>query len=176
MLEAADPRALDLDALARRGGREQGQVQPQALGRLGPELDPSAPAVAPLVWQARAWWQEVVGQEPRLWLHLEAQADLPLACQRCLEPVVLNLHVDRLFRFVESEAIAEAEDEDCEEDLLVLSKRFDLLELLEDELLMELPLVPMHAVCPGSAPAPQAADDPLPHPFAALARLKQKPD
>ena len=110
----------------------------------------------------------------RHWLHLQAQADLPLACQRCLGPVVVNLRVDRRFRFVASEAIAEAEDEDCEEDLLVFQKRFDLLDLLEDELLMELPLVPMHPFCPGVVP--RQPDDPRPHPFSALARLKQEPD
>ena len=35
-----------------------------------------------------------------------------------------------------------------EEDLLALSREFDLHELIEDELLMALPVVPKHDECP----------------------------
>jgi len=56
--------------------------------------------------------------------------------------VLVNLLVDRDFRFVPDEATAMAEDDEAEEDLLVLSGEFDLLALVEDELLMDLPLVP----------------------------------
>ena len=89
--------------------------------------------------------------------------------------------MDRWFRFVANEAAAEAEDDDCEEDLLALEPRPNLHELLEDELLMELPLVPMHEVCPVLV-VMQAADPGVGHaddepqrrpPFAELARLKK---
>jgi uncharacterized protein len=49
---------------------------------------------------------------------------------------------------VTSEAIALAQDPEVEEDLLVFSNEFDLPELIEDELLMSLPLVPRHETCP----------------------------
>jgi uncharacterized protein len=58
--------------------------------------------------------------------------------------------------------------------------QFDLLGLLEDELLMALPLVPMHDECPvlpafsaGMVDAPESVPD-KPNPFAALAQLKKK--
>lgn len=113
-------------------------------------------------------------------MHLQASAAVPLSCQRCLGPVITPLEVDRWFRFVADEATAETEDDDSEEDVLALEPRPDLLDLLEDELLMAVPLVPMHGACP--APLPAAADDPgalpeeistPPHPFAALARLRK---
>ena len=119
------------------------------------------------------------GQAP--WLHLQATLALPLTCQRCLATVETPLQVARDFRFVATEAQAEAEDDASEEDVLALSQPFDLLALLEDELLMAIPLVPKHAVCP-QAPKLQVADadfdaaeEEKPHPFAQLAQLKTKP-
>ena len=73
-----------------------------------------------------------------------------------------------------------AEDDASEEDLLVMTPQFDLLALLEDELLMALPLVPMHDECPvmpafnaGRLEMPDDIPE-KPHPFAALAQLKKK--
>jgi uncharacterized protein len=121
------------------------------------------------------------GGDPAVWLHLEAHASVPLTCQRCLGSSETLLQVNRWFRFVADEAAAEAEDDDCEEDVLAWEPRPNLHELLEDELLMELPLVPMHEACPVSvvmhAADPgvgQAVDEPQrPHPFAELARLRK---
>ena len=59
-------------------------------------------------------------------------------------PVDVPLDVERSFRFVADEATAEALDEECDEDLLALGREFDLRELIEDELLMALPVVPRH--------------------------------
>ena len=80
--------------------------------------------------------------------------------------------------------------------LLALSRTFDLLELVEDELLMELPPVARHEACPvevrldrgealpdGQPAAPAPAGDAAaeesasgrPNPFAVLARLRRDP-
>ena len=59
-----------------------------------------------------------------------------------------RLSVERSFRFVADEDMAAAQDEQSEEDVLALSRSFDLVELVEDELLMELPLAPRHESCP----------------------------
>jgi uncharacterized protein len=100
-----------------------------------------------------------------------------MTCQRCLEQVEVPLEVDRAFRFVADEATAAAEDDTAEEDLLAVSRAFDLPALLEDELLMEVPVVPRHDVCPhhvplsSSDPAFEEAAAPE-HPFARLKVLK----
>jgi uncharacterized protein len=111
------------------------------------------------------------------WLHLAAQTRLNLVCQRCLGPVEEAISFERDFRFVGSEEQAEREDENSEEDVLALSADFDLLELVEDELLMALPASPKHAVCPQAvklqvADADYVEADEKPNPFAALAALK----
>lgn len=117
----------------------------------------------------------------QLWLHLAAQAALPLTCQRCLGPVDLPISFERSFRFVATEELAAALDEESEEDVLVSSREFNLLELIEDELLMALPAVPKHEVCPVAIKLQVAdadfAEEPSerPNPFAALEQLKKKP-
>lgn len=116
------------------------------------------------------------GQE-QVWLHLRVQVSLPLTCQRCLGPVDVPVQIERSFRFVESEAQAELEDDASPEDVLVLSQEFDLAALIEDEVLMDLPVVPRHETCP--LPVKLTAVDanfeeaqPKLNPFAALADLK----
>ncbi len=119
---------------------------------------------------------------PQLMLHLQIDTTLSLICQRCLEPVETVIAVDQWFRFVPDEETAEAQDDDSEEDLLVESAEFDLCELVEDELVLAMPLIPSHAVCPAM---PQlSASDPgfdeatltKPHAFAALVKLKSGKD
>jgi uncharacterized protein len=132
-------------------------------------------------WQARGELRPKTGADDEVWLHLSAQVSWPLTCQRCLTPVITNLNVDQWYRFVATEEIAMAEDDEAEEDLLVMAPQFDLLALLEDELLMAVPLVPMHETCPetlkfsSNDPAIDAADVPETrlNPFAVLQQLKK---
>lgn len=131
-------------------------------------------------WQARGELRPKAGADDEIWLHLSAQVALPLTCQRCLTPVATALTVNQWYRFVATEDIAMAEDDEAEEDLLVMAPQFDLLALLEDELLMAVPLVPMHETCPeapkfsASDPAVEAAEaEAKPNPFAVLQQLKK---
>ena len=116
-----------------------------------------------------------------IWLQLQVRTRLSQTCQRCLEPVDVAVEVDRDFRFVDSEDTALAQDEQCEEDLLVVSRAFDLTGLIEDEVLMALPLIARHEVCPVSVKlqvvdAEFDAPADKPNPFASLAQLKGKPE
>jgi uncharacterized protein len=106
-------------------------------------------------------------------VHLKADAVLPMTCQRCLEPVDIPLAVDRSFRFVADEETAAAQDDEAEEDLLAISRAFDLPGLVEDELLMEVPVVPRHDVCPTAVKL--SVEDPdfeQPRPENPFARLR----
>ena len=131
-------------------------------------------------WQAAAELRTGAAGEMDTWLHLQASTSVPMTCQRCMAVVQTPLQVDQWYRFVATEDIAMAEDDASEEDLLVMTPQFDLLGLLEDELLMALPLVPMHDECPalpafsaGVIELPANGAD-KPNPFAALAQLKKK--
>lgn len=171
---APDPRAIDLMALCRQAGSLQGQWPLAALERLAAGLA-AVPAGGTVDWTAQGRLVPVAGGEPEIWLHLEAHAAVSLQCQRCLQPMAEQLDVDRRFRFVRSEEEAERLDEASEDDVLTLPPRLDLRALVEDELILALPLVPRHAQCPRPLPMPQdgAGDEAsAPHPFAALAGLR----
>ena len=120
-----------------------------------------------------------MGGAGHIWLHLQADCSVPMVCQRCLEVAEIALHAERSFRFVKDEATAEVLDDEAEEDLLAISKDFNLRELIEDELLMELPLVPMHEVCPAVVPMASSDEDfeqavtEKTNPFAVLAGLRK---
>lgn len=176
------PERLDIDAFAREAGELRGQWSAELLPRWleSQWLDGAVAAeLPPVLWAMRGSCRERVGASPETWLEIEASTGFRLECQRCLHAVAQPLALTRRFRFVRDEAQAEAEDPDCEEDLLVLSRAFDARELVEDELLLALPLVPMHEDC---EPPPvgvdefdgAAAEETPPHPFAALAVLKKK--
>ena len=130
-------------------------------------------------WAARGQRRPVTGGEPETWLHLSAQTRIWRDCQRCLQPVALDLDVARALRFVADEATAAALDAETEDDVLALPRRLDLHALVEDELLLALPLVPMHVQCPVTLPAlVPAARDTLQatasnKPFAVLAAVSK---
>lgn len=132
-------------------------------------------------WSARGELRQSAGRAPETWLHLSAAARVWRDCQRCLEPVALELVIARALRFVADEATAEALDADSEDDVLALPRRLDLHDLVEEELLLAMPVVPMHDACPHSLPASTGAgfDDvePAPgkNPFAMLGGLKRGP-
>ena len=132
-----------------------------------------------VAWQAQGEARAPRGQADAKadnWLHLHAQASLLSTCQRCLQPVLLALDISRAFRFVEGEEAAAAQDEEANEDVLALEPKMNLLALVEDELLMALPMVALHDTCPElpAALAPQKEEQVAtkPNPFAALASLK----
>ena len=110
-----------------------------------------------------------------MWLHAAAHATVQLECQRCLKPMTEALAAERSFQFVHGEDAAADLDADSEDDVLALTRALDARELVEEELLLELPIVPRHDVCPD--PIPVVADDlpeeAAPNPFAKLAALKR---
>lgn len=154
----------------------------QNMERLAHETRALAPD-STVNWDARAEFRPGSGADDDVWLHLVAETSIPLICQRCMGTVATSLEVDQWYRFVATEAIAMEQDDESEEDLLVMEPHFDLLTVLEDELLMALPLVPMHDECP-VAPVFKAGEEALaaqateagdkPNPFAVLEQLKKK--
>ncbi len=168
-----DPRAVDVPALCKNAGLLQGRWPLAGMPRLADSL--CAATDGNTSWQAQASLLPVTGGAPELWLELQANAQVPLQCQRCLQTLVEPLNVFRRFRFVRNEEEAARLDEESEDDVLVLQQRLDLHDLLEDELILALPIVPRHGVCPQplAGPAQELEDeDAAPNPFAALAALR----
>jgi uncharacterized protein len=173
-----DPRRLDVEAFAKEGGELAGEWPLKSLDRLAdaahPDAKPGEGDVA--AWQAEGEGRPVRGGAPQVWLHLRAQARLSLVCQRCLAPVETALDTRRSLLFVPGEDAAAQLDADSEDDVLALTRALDLRDLVEDELLLALPLVPRHEVCPEPLSLAQdeaAPQEEQPNPFAALAALKR---
>ncbi len=169
---------LDVKAFAQAGAKLAGHDSLMKYERLALEAKGLHPDLL-VDWQAEGELRTALGGMSQVWLHLKVRASFPMECQRCLTPVDIPLEVDRAFRFVADEATAEALDDESEEDLLALSREFDLRELIEDELLMALPVVPRHDECPTAVPLASSDDDfeeasaAKPNPFAALAGLRK---
>ncbi len=164
-----NPQRLDVRAFALACGQVEGSLPLVVLKRLAQDA-PSMDHVQQVAWLARGEVRTGGDGQAQYWLHLDAAASVPLICQRCLAPVETSLLVERWFRFVADEATAQAQDDESEEDLLVMAGDFNLCELVEDELVLELPLIPRHEHCP--VPPKLQAEDPE---FAALSQAREKP-
>ncbi|WP_353235099.1 YceD family protein [Diaphorobacter ruginosibacter] len=177
MTKEHSPDRLDIKAFAQAGVHLSGHDSLLKYKRVAQEAKGLHPDLH-VDWQAHGEVRTVAGLGAQVWLHLTVHAAVPMQCQRCLGPVDVPIDIDREFRFVADEATAEALDDECEEDLLVLSREFDLRELIEDELLLELPAVPRHDECPSHVVMKSSDDDfeeanaQKTNPFAALASLR----
>lgn len=175
-----NPRRFDARAFAETGGVLESEDSLASFDRLSAEIHADGEVGALVRWSVQGEIRPDAAGQSSVWMRLRAALDLPVGCQRCLGPVVVPLEVDRWFRFVADESKAEAEDDQSEEDVLALEPKPDLLALIEDELLMAMPLVPMHDVCPqplllsaGTVNGDEAASEVRPNPFATLSRLKK---
>ena len=105
------------------------------------------------------------------------RGEVLLKCQRCLEPVTRPLNLKFRLGIVSDEAAAAALPEHYEA-LLVTDEPASLAEIISDEVLLALPLVPVHEDddrCQGLMKDYQAPErEPRENPFAVLAELKQK--
>lgn len=176
------PERLDVAQFAHDASVLEGSWAQDALPRLMAERAPHDGQDPPVRWAVQGREVRRTGEAPQVWLDVQADTVVQLTCQRCLAPVATPLGVDRSFLFVPGgEAQAAELDADSEDDVLPLERSLNLRDLVEDELIMALPIVPRHERCPESLRAPEApqpleapgAPEP-PHPFAALQALKGK--
>lgn len=103
-----------------------------------------------------------------------------VACQRCLHDLEVNLHCPLSMLVFDTED--EVQDLPKSRDAVTMPETgLDVLALIEDELILSLPMVPMHAdvACNQTLNALKQGADPVaslaetrPNPFAALAALK----
>ncbi len=105
-----------------------------------------------------------------------AKGRVHMTCQRCLEPV----DVDVLAEFNLAIAFNEEKAKQLPryyDPLIVEEEDIELLQVIEEELILSLPLVPYHADCSiqtqfGDEDMAQEAEIEKPNPFSVLAQLK----
>lgn len=127
--------------------------------------------------------------QPRvIWVDANLAVTVPMVCQRCLEPVDVAVATQVHLALVTDAAHAANLPEDA--DFVVLDEEqivhgtddvhtIDLIELLEDELLVSMPISPRHESCENRH-QPLVEDEPelivRENPFDVLASLKGKLD
>jgi uncharacterized protein len=78
-------------------------------------------------------------------LRLSVIGSLQVLCQRCLDPIRVPIAIDAELQLAESaREIAEADDEI---DRVLASRRMDIAALVEDEVILALPMAPRHEEC-----------------------------
>jgi uncharacterized protein len=109
-------------------------------------------------------------------LSMKIVGPLSLTCQRCLGPMAFALDVRDRVMLIESASpwpedgqVGGLEDETC--DAIEASRELDIRPLLEEEILLALPISPRHETCQPPAGTEVSGHD---SPFALLARLRQK--
>jgi len=99
-------------------------------------------------------------------LRLAVDGSVRLQCQRCLGSLELPLHLEAQLEFASSEAETTAADDDIER--VVAGREMSVAALVEDEVLLALPMVPKHEQCSAAAGLGANAE---PSAFQALAAL-----
>lgn len=104
----------------------------------------------------------------------ELEGVVSLCCQRCLQPFTYAVHCD----FIDSPVASDAEAKqlpDMYEAVNIQDGKVDILEILEDELILALPQVPMHleSECTAAVAVEDEVQE-VNHPFQVLRTLKFK--
>lgn len=169
------PRHLDVRRAAARSACVAGSVAVSELERLGAAVMSGGEASAEL-----RFWRDDQG---RYRVDVDCRADVVLVCQRCLGPLRTSLEGRSMLVALWSEEQAVQLPRELEP--LLTAEETDLWTVLDEELLLGLPVAPVHP--PGLCTVPespaseeQAGREPTPgpqrNPFAALEALRPTVD
>lgn len=104
------------------------------------------------------------------------EGDLALCCQRCLSRMDYHVDTQSVLEIVISEPELTADDDDVWSDKILASEQLDVVAVIEEELLLSLPIAPMHDTPACHAPRENAGLPREKSPFAALSAIKTKPN
>lgn len=173
MLKGPIPSHVDPRKLADRAATLEGEVPLARLGRLCEAAEDDQGSVHARFAFSRDEQRAVVFRS-------QLDVEVKMVCQRCLELVELPIHSECVYAVVNEGANTQHLPKGYDV-LEVGEDPLDLLALVEDELLLALPIVPLHD--PKDCQAP-GSDEPVPsedevkrsNPFSVLAQLKRDPN
>jgi uncharacterized protein len=157
---------IDRVQFARARRRLSGTVAVAELGRLHDLLTEPVGALA----------YELAGGidgRQRPYLELLLTGSLPLRCQRCLGTMPVSVDASNRLLLLSSESEFEQADQEGL-DAIDAGGPLAVLELIEEELMLALPMVPRHESGDCSATTATHTGDPGPAPLVAPADLKQR--
>ena len=128
-------------AFAREAGSLQGELQIASLARV---LDLLVDSTGNLSYRVDG----KVNSRNKAQLVLQLDGILSVCCQRCLEGIEYSVKVRSVLEFVNDENDLTQEDiEDDSKDFLVAQSELDVVALIEDEIILDLPSAPRHESC-----------------------------
>jgi len=105
-------------------------------------------------------------------LNLRIEGFIAVRCQRCMDRLDHALELDLLFQLLPADAeMTQEEVEDDSREYLPADGEIDVPALVEDEIILAMPVAPRHEGCSVPSPHETGCKD---SPFAALASLKPK--
>jgi uncharacterized protein len=108
-------------------------------------------------------------------LQLGIAADLLLPCKRCLGPVKLSLKSVRNFELVAgAQALGDPAEEPGDIERIHADPKLDVTTLVEDEIILSLPMVAGHRPGECTAPVLAGGESEKKSPFSSLAMLKRQ--
>lgn len=164
------PKQIDVRRLAASGGLLEGKIACQADGRL-------AAMIVACESDIQISLEFGKQEDGNPGIKGRVQCKVSMRCQRCLQPVSVELDIPVVLGIVETELQASLLP-DSVEPLICGDGPVDLLELAEDELILTLPLAPMHEHCGIPVKMPDAVADQKVEkqdsPFSVLKDLKHR--
>lgn len=142
---------IDGFAFAERQEARSGAVDAEASRAAFPRLAESGARDVQLEWAVEGG-ETALGRPA---LRVRASGEVTLDCQRCLQPVRHPFSLEAELELARDLAAVEGADDDI--DRIVAGPAMDVLHLVEDEVLLELPMVPRHEQCVALAEADRAA-------------------
>lgn len=153
---------IDSLDFARNGKRISGLVPIAELPRLQEFLDSPQGALDYIL-------QGGMDHLGRPILDVNLHGSCQLRCQRCLDALDYAIQHEMRLLLCDQAGLDELDDDEEDFDGILAEEHMDVVALLEDEILLGLPIAPRHDVC-------QAAEGKYSqegrHPFAALEKLK----
>ena len=149
-----NPSATSLSQIDFKSGqlfRGEGYIKYDDLPRVCQEIKVRVPNfvfdTAAVKWHLNSSIDELVGGGQDYRIQLDLEFKYPLECQRCLEVYEEKLNTSSVFVLKNTqEEVDNFPLDNDDEDALLNSHHFDLIELLEDEILLNLPLIPKHSI------------------------------
>lgn len=125
--------------------------------------------------EARYAIKGVRDAQGRLGLGVKVRVTLQLRCQRCLEPLPVEVDSDSLLVLAATQAEIDAGAESVDApDRVLAGHEMPLAELVEDELILAVPYAPRHEDCAAAEVAPKGQQKSSP--FAGLKGLVRTKD
>lgn len=159
---------VDSFEFARNGDTLRGKIAVADLSRLADSLCSSAGILEYALSGS-------VNSHGKPTLHCRVKGKLQLQCQRCLEAMeyALDTQSDLVLAQTEAELQLFDELEETADDAVLADQEFNVLALVEDEVLLNLPMAPRHSVGTCQPKSAGENDTGESGPFAVLTKLKQ---